>query len=518
MSVSKGINNKRIAINTVLLYIRTVIVLIISLYTSRLILKALGVEDLGIYNVVGGIVALMAFFRSALTKSTSRFITYEIGENGRQELLSRIFSSAMTIHILIAVVALVLGETFGLLILEHWTDIPELRQDAAFVVYQCALGIFCLQLLIAPYESIIIAHENMSVFAYMSILNALLKLGIVYMLLLTSMDRLVLYGLLMLSVDIIILSFYYIYDKKKYPEFKFKFIWDMEYSRKMFSFSGWTLLGSSTNAATQQGISLLFNNFVGLIANAALGFANQINGAVSNFVSSFQTAFNPQIIKLYARQELEQMHLLMCRASKFSFVMAFVLALPLISNMNFVLHVWLGEVPPYTVEFCQLILVCCVIDSVSGVFNTAITATGKIRGFQIGISCSFLLDLFTATLLLLMDLHPALVFGSRIITRGFINMLIMLFFTKKQLKFSIRHYAIIVLVPILISLIITIPIIWGVAFLLDGWQSLFVSCIVSVVLMFVITYFVVMDKRERIRVNAVLVKMVKKQKFFIKID
>ena len=467
---------------------------------------------MGIYNVVGGIVTLMAFFRSALTKSTSRFITYELGEDATPDSLSRIFSSAMTIHIMIAVIALVLGETVGLLILEHWTDIPELRQSAAFWVYQCALAIFCMQILIAPYESIIIAHENMSVFAYMSILTAVLKLGIAYILIATSADRLILYGILMVAVDIIAFSIYYYYDKKKYPAFKFHFLWDKDYSRRMFSFSGWTLLGSSTNAATQQGVSLLFNNFVGLIANTALGFANQINGAVAHFVTSFQTAFNPQIIKLYARREINQMHLLMARASKFSFVLSYVLALPLIANMDFVLYVWLGEVPQYAVEFCQLILICNIIDCISGVFNTAITATGNIRGFQIGISCSFLLDLATAAALLLVKLPPALVFGSRIITRGVINMIIMLYFTRKQLDFSIKKYIVSVILPILIALSITIPVTWAVVHSLTGWASLIVSCLVSVIFMTVITFYVILNKSERKGVQTAIVNIIKRRK------
>ena len=490
-------SNERIAKNTVLLYIRTIIVLLISLYSSRMILKALGAVDLGIYNVVGGIVALMVFFRTSLSKATSRFITYELGGKGDSSSLSRIFSSAMTIHVLIAVSAVLLGETLGIYILNNWTDIPEIRQNAAFWVFQCSLVVFCLQIVTSPYESIIIAHENMSVFAYMSILSAILKLLIVFVLLGSSFDRLVLYGVLLAFVDAIILLFYFLYDKRKYPAFRFRFMWDSEYSKKIFSFSGWTLLGSSANAATQQGVGLLFNNFVGLIANTALGFAYQINGALVQFVGSFQTAFNPQVIKLYAQNELTQMHVLMIRASKFSFVLAYMFALPLIFNMSFVLDLWLGDVPQYTVEFCQLILVCCIIDSISGVFNTAITATGEIKGFQIGISCSFLLDLLTAVVLLLFKLHPALVFGSRIFTRGVLNMCIMLFFSHKQLDFDIKQYAKSVLLPILFSLFITIPIMIVIVRLFHTWGSFIVSGALSVFCMVIITLFFFLSKSER---------------------
>lgn len=501
-------DNRRIAKNTVLLYIRTAVVLFISLYTSRLVLKVLGAEDLGIYNVVGGIVALMIFFRSALSKSTSRFITYELGGSGGSSALKRIFSSAMTIHIVIAIAALIIGETIGLLILEHWTDIPNVRRDAAFWVFQSASGVFCLQLIIAPYESVIIAHENMSVFAYMSIFTVLLKLGVVCLLQGSSADRLVLYGLSLFLIDLLGLIIYYQYNKKKYPVFRFCFLWDREYSRKLFSFSGWTLAGSSANAATQQGVSLLFNNFVGLIANTALGFANQVNSAVSHFVASFQTAFNPQIIKLYASKEIVQMHLLMLRASKFSFLLAYVLVLPLVANMKYVLSIWLREVPEYTVEFCQLILVCCVIDSISGVFNTAITATGNIRGFQIGISISFVLDLITAAALLMIHWSPALVFGSRIITRGFINMLIMMQFARKQLSFDIKNYVSKVLTPIMVILMVSIPLILLMVSFFHGWQSLIMSCATSILLNGCLAYLLLLEKDERASVNVYIKRIV----------
>lgn len=499
-------NNKRIAKNTILLYARTIVVLIISLYTSRLILKALGVEDLGIYNVVGGIVALMSFFRSSLSKSTSRFITYEIGSHSDNSCQARVFSAAMSIHVIIVIAVLLIGESLGLLILRYWTDIPETRHRAAFWVYQCVLIIFCLQILTAPYESIIIAHEKMSVFACLTILAALLKLGIVYVLFYGGCDRLISYGVLMVIVDIILFVCYWGYDHYHFPVYRFQFIWDSDYSKRIFSFSGWTFLGSSVNAGTQQGVSLLFNNFVGLVANTALGFANQVNGAVSQFISSFQVAFNPQIIKLFAQHELQQMHLLISRASKFSFILAYVLALPLIANMDFVLQIWLSEVPQYTIEFCKLILVCSVIDATTGVFNTAITATGNIRGFQIGISISFLLDLIAAATLLMMHFHPAFVFGSRILTRGLINMCIELYFVKKQLSFNLLQYGKDVLLPICLTVLITMPLMLVIKHTFSGWLALIFSCGASLASIVVLVYFLFLSKIEKIAVRNLLIQ------------
>lgn len=503
-NIAVSSSNRRIAKNTVLLYLRTLIVLFISLYTSRLVLKALGAEDMGIYNVVGGIVALMLFFRASLSKATSRFITYGLGNGSDESTLMRIFSAAMTNHLIIVGVVIIVGETVGLLILNHWTDIPEIRQTAAFWTYQCALVIFCIQIITSPYESVVIAQEDMSIYAYMSILSAVLKLVIALIMLGSSLDRLILYGVLMVLMDASVLLIYYIYDHKKYSVFRFSLIWDADFSKRMFTFSGWTLLGSSTNALTQQGVSLLFNNFIGLIANTALGFANQINAALSQFVSSFSTAFNPQIIKLYAQKEMLQMNLLMQRASKFSFMLTYVVALPLIFNMDFVLQIWLGNVPKYTTEFCQLILICCVIDGTTSVFNTAINATGNIKGFQIGISFSFLLDIITSAILLVMNMHPALVFSSRIITRGFINMLIEFFFIRKQLAFNMKRYVQSVLLPILVTIAVTVPIMWFSAIQFEGWKALIISCAISLICCSLITWVLFLHSTEREKIYCIV--------------
>ncbi len=490
-------NNKRIAKNTVYLYIRTIVVLFVMLYSSRIVLQALGEEDLGIYNVVGGIVALMSFFQASLTKATSRFLTYELGNNSDDKKLRRVFSIAMTIHIFIAVLAILLGETIGTYALYYWTEIPENRQFAAFCVFQCALFIFCIHIIRVPYDSIIIAHENMSIYAYMSVLEAFLQLGLAFTLLYFSGDKLILYGSSLFTIAIILYISYYIYVRTRYKQYRFSFHWDKKYSTSILTFSSWSLVGTSANVATQQGVSLLFNNFVGLVANTALGLANQVNGAVARFVGNFTTAFNPQIIKLCAQKDYQQLHLLMNRASKFSFVLIWVMALPLIVNMDFVLHLWLGIVPKYTTEFCQLILICSVIDAVTGVYNTAVTATGNIKFYQISISISFLLDLVCAFLLLKMDFHPAIVFGSRIITRGIINMFIGWYFTSKQVYFNIKIHIKTVILPILITSGLSIVGAFYVTFYLEGWFLFFITSIVCILITIFSTFIFILDKSEK---------------------
>lgn len=490
-------NNKRIAKNTIYLYIRTIIVLLTMLYISRLVLNALGANDLGIYNIVGGVVALMSFFQTSLTKATSRFITFELGLNSSNEKLKRVFSLAMTIHLLLVVLILFLGETIGLYILEHWTNIPLDRQSAAFWVFQFSLLTFCIQIIRVPYDSILIAHENMSVYAYISIVEAGLQLlGVTYVLSFEG-DKLVMYGGVLCIVSCILCLVYYIYVRISYKQYRFNLAWDKDYSKKILSFSGWNLFGSSANVATQQGVSLLFNNFVGLIANTALGFANQVNGAVMRFVSNFTTAFNPQIIKLLAQKDYGQLHLLMNRASKFSFALMWVMTLPLLANMKFVLHLWLGDVPPYTTEFCQMILICSVIDAVTGVYYTAITATGKIRNYQLAISISFLLDLLFAFLLLNWGINPAFVFGSRILTRGILNMFISWHYINKQIHFNILRHCKVVMLPILFTFILTTPCIHYIVQSYSEWNALILSTLCNIILMICCTFAIIMNKFER---------------------
>ena len=503
-------DNKRIAKNTIYLYIRTIIVLFISLYTSRIVLQVLGADDLGIYNVVGGIIALMSFFQAAQTKATSRFITYELGKNSVVEKLKHVFSVCMSIHILTAIIAVILAETIGLWIVLHWTNIPLDRQLASVFVYQFSILVFCVQLIRIPYDSIIVAHEDMSIYAYFSILEVVLQLVLIFFVKKASFDSLILYAGLMAFSSFILLLSYYIYVRKKFPVYTFRFLWDKEYSRKIMSFSSWTLLGTSANTFTQQGVSLLMNNFVGLVANAALGFSSQVNIAVSKFVNGFSTAFTPQIIKLYAQNDFPSLHSLIFRSSKFSFALCYIMALPLIINMDFILHLWLGDsVPQYTAEFCSLILVCTIIDATTGVYNTTITATGHIKQYQILISISFLLDLICCSIMLVYTIDPVYVFGSRIFTRGIINMFIGLYYVKRYVDFDVKRYSNEVLLRIFYTLFLTIIPVSVLAWITDGWTQLISTGLASIILISLCVFMLIMTRAER---NVILEKIILKIK------
>ena len=497
-------NNKRIAKNTIYLYIRTFLVMAIQLYTSRLILQVLGVTDLGIYNLVGGIVTMIAVLNTSQTKATSRFITYSLGKGETKKQTSVVFSQCMTIHILVSGIILILGETIGLYVVNCWTTIPADRIFAANVVYQLSLFTFVLHFIRVPYDSVIVAHEKMNIYAYMSIFEVALQLALIYSIITIGGDSLIIYTTSVILIAAILLLLYKKYVNIKFKSYYFNWNYDQQKSREIVQFTGWALMGSSANTATQQGVSLLFNNFVGLLANTALGFANQVNAAVGRFVSNFSVAFNPQIIKYYAEQNIPSMHLLMNRASKFSFALCYLMALPLIVNMDTVLALWLDVVPKYTVEFCQLIIICSIIDSISGVFNTAITATGHFRNYQIAIAISFAIDLLCAFLLLYFGVHPSLVFASRIVTRGFINMAIGLYYTKQQLDFCIINYVKTVLLPIALTIIITVPIAYASASFSSDLLNLLVSCLCSIIAIFLCMFTFLLDQHEKNKIKSII--------------
>lgn len=506
--MSTGIsNNRRIAQNTLYLYTRTIVILFVSLYTSRVVLQVLGASDLGIYNVVGGVVVLLSFFQAAQSRATSRFITYELGKNSGEAKLRQVFSACMTIHILLALLSVILAETIGLWILNNLTDIPVERQNTAFWVYQYAIIVFCIHVIRIPYDSVVIAHEKMSMFAYMSILEAIMQLGLVYLIKYIDFDSLFLYSLLLAITAFILFVAYYLYVKIKYSFYRFDFNWDKEFCLKILSFSGWTLLGTGANTFTHQGVNLLMNNYVGLIANAALGFANQVNIAVGKFINGFSTAFTPQIIKLYAQKDYSKLFILINRSSKFSFALCYIIALPLIINMSYILNIWLGDnVPQYTTEFCQLILICTIIDATTGVYNTTITATGKIKKYQIFISLSFLLDLLISFVLLYIGIYPVVVFGSRIVTRGILNMFIGLFFMKKQMGFDVKQYNKSVLLPIVLTIILSVLPIYCIVGVTCETTRFITTSLVGIILVSICVFFVIMDKSER----AVLLNRIKK--------
>lgn len=375
-------DNKRIAKNTLLLYVRMLFMMAINLYTSRVVLNTLGVEDYGIYNVVGGVVAMFGFINGSMASATQRYITFALGK-GNFENLQKVFSTALQIHLLISLLIVILGETVGLWFMYEQMKIPADRMDAAFWVLQCSIMSTVVMILSVPYNADIIAHERMSAFAYISVLEVILKLAVVYVLLIFSYDKLVLYAFLILSVQILIRFCYSYYCNKHFEESKYSWIWDKSLFKEMTGFAGWSLFGNLSAVLFGQGLNMLLNVFFGPVVNAARAIAVQVQGAIQQFVGNFQMALNPQITKTYAKGELDEMHKLMFRSARFSFYLLFFLSLPVLLETDFILTIWLKTVPEHTIIFLRIMICISLIFTLSNPLMIANQATGKVQKYQI---------------------------------------------------------------------------------------------------------------------------------------
>ncbi|MDR1758975.1 MAG: hypothetical protein LBR60_00430 [Fibrobacter sp.] len=372
-------NNKRIAKNTMFLYFRTLLVMFVTLYTSRVVLNTLGVEDFGIYNVVGGVVMMLSFLNSSMASASTRFITFELG-TGNQELLKKVFSVSCTLHFLIAIICVLLLEIIGVWFLNYKMNITPDRMGAANWVFQFAIFSFFVTIISVPYNAAIIAHEKMSAFAYISILEVSLKLFIVFLLNWIDFDKLKLYAVLMCLVSVLLRLIYSRYCKKHFEECrKHQFLFDGDLFKKMFGYVGWSLYIQLSYTSYLQGIGILLNLFFGVVANAARGIAVQIQHAVLQFITNFQMAANPQIIKYYSQKRNEEMFNLVFRSCKFSFFLLLMLCIPLQFYMDVVLRLWLKNVPDYAVLFSRLALVISLINIITLPLQTIVQATGKLK-------------------------------------------------------------------------------------------------------------------------------------------
>ena len=381
MSNQSSDNNKRIAKNTLLLYVRMLFIMAISLFTSRVILNTLGVEDYGIYNVVGGVVAMFGFINGSMSSATQRYITFALGKEDKNRL-QKVFSTTLQIHTLIAGIIVLLGETIGLWFLYNIIQIPADRMDAAFWILQCSIMSTVIMIISVPYNADIIAHEKISAFAYISILEVILKLAIVYMLVVFPFDKLILFAFFMLAVQLLIRFCYSIYCNRHFEETKYKHVCDKDLFKEMIEFAGWSMFGNLSAILYGQGLNILLNVFFGPVVNAARAVALQVQNSIQGFVGNFQMAINPQITKTYARGDMSDMHKLMFRSARFSFFLLFFLSLPVLFETNFILTIWLKTVPENTVTFLRIIICTSLIYSLANPLIIANQATGKVKKYQ----------------------------------------------------------------------------------------------------------------------------------------
>lgn len=376
-------NNTRIAKNTLMLYFRMLLLLVINLYTSRVILKELGVDDYGIYNVVGGIVVILSFLNNAMAGGTQRFMNVEMGKKN-QNALNKVFSTSQQIHMFVAIIVLIIAETIGLWFLNSQMNIPTLRMEAANWVYQFSVLTALFGIFTVPYNAAIISHEKMSAFAYISILEAGLKLTVAFAIIWSPFDKLIFYAFLMLVIGIVNCSIYAVYGIRHFRECRNTTIKiDKPMMKQMLSFSGWTVFGNLGYILHTQGIAILINMFFTVAINAAQGIANQVNGVVTQFANNFLVALNPQVVKTYAAGEYEQMHNLIIRGCKMAFCLMAFFVIPLALEASTVLKVWLGIVPDYAVIFMRLVLLISLVNSFSSLLAAAKGATGDIKSYQV---------------------------------------------------------------------------------------------------------------------------------------
>lgn len=379
-------NNKRIAKNTLLLYVRMMFMMAVSLFTSRVVLNTLGVEDYGISNVVGGVVAMFSVLSGSMSSSISRFITFELGK-GDKKRLKTVFATGINIQFGMSLLILIVAEAVGVWFLNCKMNIPEERMYAANWVFQCSILTFIIGLLSVPYNAAIIAHEKMSAFAYISIIEVSLKLVIVYMLTVSPFDRLITYSVLFLCVGAMIRFIYGHYCKRHFEECTYHFVYDKAILKSMTSFAGWNFLGNGAYMLNTQGVNILMNMYFGVAVNAARGIATQVDAALKQFVNNFTTAVNPQITKSYAQGDLDNMHKLVCRSAKFSAFLMMFFAVPIILDTDTILTLWLKNPPTYASVFLKWIIISSFMDTVlANSLVTSMFATGNIKKYQITVT------------------------------------------------------------------------------------------------------------------------------------
>ena len=430
-------DNARLAKNTMFLYFRMIFIIAVTLYTSRVVLRVLGVEDFGIFNVVAGVVAMFGFLNSSMSATTQRFISFSLGRG--DDNLNKVFSTCVLTHALIALGVLVLVESVGLWFLYNKMIIPEVRMDAAFWVFQFSALSTVVTVMSIPFNADIIAHEKMSAFAYISIVEVCLKLLIVFLLDVGNIDKLVLYGFLLLLVQCGIFLTYMGYCLRHFKESRFRFVYEKKLFSEVFSFAGWNLWGYLASILYTQGLNILLNVFFGPVVNAARGLANQVDGAIRLFASNFQMAINPQIVKTYAAKDLESMHKLVFRSSKFSFFLLLALSLPVMIEAPVILRLWLSTVPDWTASFLRLMLVVVIVDSVANPLMTSAAATGRIKLYQSVLGGIQLLIVPVAYVVLRMGGEPNSVFVVHICI-CLIAFAVRLFIVRGMIGLSIKKY------------------------------------------------------------------------------
>lgn len=502
------LNSKSIAKNTILLYIRMLLTIIVGLYTSRIVLNTLGVSDFGIYNIVGGIVSMLAFLNTAMVASSQRYISFELGTENMDKL-KRIFCTSISIHIVLAGIIFFIAETLGLWLVNAYLNIPIDRIGAANWVYQCSIITLILTVISVPYNSCIVAHEHMKIYAYISIVEAILKLLVVYILLIWEVDKLILYAILIVVVNLITRTIYYIYCKRHFEECTFHFISDSRLFKEMFSFAGWSVVGNLGFSFKDQGSNIILNLFFGTIVNAARGIALQVNGIICNFSNSFTMALNPQITKQYAAGNIESSVKLVYAGCRYSFFLLLLITIPVVINIDYLLELWLGIVPEYTSQFLILSLVAALINVMSPPIVTALQATGEIKLFQIAICIVMLSELPLAYLILYYGGKPYMAMYPTIIIMV-IGLIVRFVLLKRIIPVYQLHYFIVRILGrnFFVGVICFALSLWIRKFFNQDLLNLIITSILAVITSSIFIYVIGLSLKEQIKIKTLIINKI----------
>ena len=489
--------NKRIAKNTLVLYVRMLFTMGISLFTSRVILQTLGVEDYGISSVVGGVISMFTFINAAMVSSTQRYLNFELVRGDANQLRS-VFSTSLQIHALIALAIIVLSETVGLWFLNEKLVIPEARMTAAMWVYQCSILSCAVSIMSTPYNAVIVAHEKMSAFAYISILDVSLKLLVVYLLVVLPFDKLIILAILNLLVQLFIRYIYTLYCHRHFPESYFQFRFNKTLFKEMFGFAGWSFWGNLAAILYTQGLNMMLNIFFGPIVNAARGIAVQVQSAVQQFVGGFQTALNPQITKNYASNNLPQMHSLMFRSARFSFLLLFFLSLPVLMETNFILTLWLKTVPDDAVIFTQIMICISLIYTTANPCVIANQATGKVKIYQMVVGGILLLILPISYVVLKLGAPAYSVFIVHFCIES-VAQFSRMYMLRKLIHLPLWQYMKNIYIPIVstVAIAIILPLVVRMQ-VAEGWLRFLAVGFTCVLSVGASSYFIGFTKQERV--------------------
>ena len=506
-------NNRRLAKNTVYMYIRMVFLMAIGLYASRVILQTLGISDYGIYNVVGGVVAMFGFLNSTLSTSTQRFLNIEIGK-GNIDNMKKVFSNALYLHVFLLLIVFILSETIGLWFVLNKLVIPDGRETAVMWVYQLSIMAVCIQIFQLPFMSTIIAHEKMEVYAYVSIYEGLAKLCILFLLQLLAYDKLILYGVLIFLVQLSVALIYNVYCRKKFSESSFRIEKDKELFREMLGFSSWNVFGNLASVCNSQGLNIVLNLFFGTVVNAARGVAFQVHGLVNQLVNNFQLAVKPQVIKYYATGQYEQMTKLVFNAAKYSAYLMMIINIPLILEIRPLLHLWLGDYPDYTPIFVCIILFRSIITSMTGNIVMVVHASGYLKKVGIYGGGILLLVLPISYIFLSYGFSPIVPFVINLFA-AFGEAFFELYWMHHYINFPMKRFYKEVYFRVFSLLIVLFIIPYWLKCLLSGYNEyveLFSVGLFSVSFSIIILYLFGIDKDTRDNMNKIIRKKLVKQK------